>query len=169
MLRALGLAAVLGGLWLLLSGHFEAWLLWLALASVAGVVFLAHRMDVADHEGFPIHLTPATLTYYPWLFLEIIKSNFSVAKAVLGGPEAIAPSVFRVPLSQDSDVGRVTYANSITLTPGTVSIGLDETGVLVHALTRDSRAGLETGEMDRRVSAMTNTRSGETATPGTES
>lgn len=156
MLHALGSGLFLGGLWLLLSGYFEAWLLWLALASVLSIVYIAHRMDVTDHEGFPLHLGPRALIYFPWLAWEVVKSNLDVAKAIL--TNQINPQVIHVKATQDSELGRTIYANSITLTPGTVTIGLEDDGLEVHALLDETAAGVETGDMDRRVSAMSNTR-----------
>lgn len=158
MLHALGSGLFLGGLWLLLSGYFEAWLLWLALASVLSIVYIAWRMDVTDHEGFPLHLGPRALIYFPWLAKEIVKSNLDVAKAIL--TNRINPQVIHVKATQDSELGRTIYGNSITLTPGTVTIGLEEDGLEVHALLDETAAGVESGDMDRRVSAMSNTPEG---------
>ena len=153
-MHALGSGLFLGGLWLLLSGYFEAWLLWLALASVVSVMFIAYRMDVTDREGFPLHLGARAIIYFPWLALEIVKSNLVVAKAIL--TNRINPRVIHVKATQDSDLGRTIYANSITLTPGTVTIELLEDDLDVHALLDETAAGVETGDMDRRVSAMAN-------------
>lgn len=160
MLHALGSGLFLGGLWLLLSGYFEAWLLWLALASVVSVVFIAHRMDVTDHEGFPLHLGTRALIYFPWLALEIVKSNLDVAKAILSN--RINPQVIHVKATQDSELGRTIYANSITLTPGTVTIGLEDDGLEVHALLDETAAGVLSGDMDRRVTAMSDDRDKDT-------
>jgi len=154
VLHALGSGLFLGCLWLLLSGYFEAWLLWLALASVVSIVFIAHRMDLIDREGFPLHLGARAIYYFPWLFWEIIKSNFDVALAILKND--VSPQIIHVQASQDSDLGRTIYGNSITLTPGTITIGLEGDTVDVHALLDKTAAGLETGDMDRRVSAMSN-------------
>jgi multicomponent Na+:H+ antiporter subunit E len=111
-------------------------------------------MEVIDHEGHPIHLGIRALTYFPWLFKEIAVSNLDVARAILGRDMPIEPRVFNVRASQTDELGRVSYANSITLTPGTVTVGLEDDLLTVHALTTKSREGLLTGEMDRRVSAM---------------
>lgn len=157
MLHALGSGLFLGSLWLLLSGYFEAWLLWLALASVISIVYIAHRMDVVDHEGFPLHLGPRALLYFPWLLWEIVKSNMDVAKAILSN--RINPQVIQVKATQDSDLGRTIYGNSITLTPGTITIGLEGDQVEVHALLDETATGVEAGDMDRRVSAMSNHKS----------
>ncbi len=165
MAHALGLAIFLAGLWLLLSGYFLGWLLALGAASVALIVYIAHRMDVADHEGFPIHLGPSALTYWPWLLKEIVLSNFTVARAIIG-PLRIQPQVLTATASQDSEVGRVTYANSITLTPGTISIGVTDDKIEVHALLDETADGIRDGAMDRRVAKMTNTKSPVTTKKG---
>ena len=155
MFHAISLCVVLSILWLLLSGHFtDPLLLSLGAVSVVAVVFIAHRMDVIDHEGHPVHLSWRALLYWPWLIKEIVKANFDVAKAILSLPDGIEPKVFTVTASQRSELGRVVYANSITLTPGTVTIALDDDRLSVHALTTGAKEGVESAEMDRRVSAV---------------
>ena len=70
-------------LWLLLSGIFEPFLLSLGVVSCVLVAWIAHRMDVVDHEGFPIHMGPKAITYWPWLIWEIIKANIDVALIII--------------------------------------------------------------------------------------
>ncbi len=154
MAHAVSLSVVLFILWLLLSGHYEPLILTLGALSCVFVAWIAHRMDVADREGHPIHLTWRFLVYWPWLFWEIVKANLEVARLILAPRLPISPTVIKVKASQGEDLGRVIYANSITLTPGTVSIDLRGDTIEVHAITRDMAAGLETGEMDRRVTDM---------------
>ena len=155
MLRTASLAVFLSLLWLLLSGYFtEPLLLGLGLASVLTVVWIAHRKGVLDPEGHPIHLLLRALVYWPWLVKEIVVANIEVAKAILSRPMAIAPTVFAVKGSQKSELGRVIYANSITLTPGTVTIALEGEELTVHALTTAGLEGVESGEMDRRIARM---------------
>jgi multicomponent Na+:H+ antiporter subunit E len=155
LLRSLGLFVVLAILWWLLSGFFEPLLLGFGLFSCALVVLIGWRMDVIDHEGHPVELGLRALTYFPWLTLEIIKSNIDVAKRICRAEPDISPQLFRTPASQASELGQVIYANSITLTPGTISLQIEGRRVLVHSLSRDGREGVESGEMDRRVTAMT--------------
>lgn len=152
MLRTASLAVFLSLLWLLLSGYFtEPLLLGLGVASVITVVWIAHRKRVLDPEGHPIHLVLRALVYWPWLLKEIVVANIDVAKALLKRPMAIEPTVFTVKGSQKSELGQVIYANSITLTPGTVTIALDGEELTVHALTPAGREGVESGAMDRRI------------------
>ena len=126
MFPTLALVAGLVLLWLFSSGFFIPLIIALGIASVGLVVWLAHRMDVVDHESHPVHMGIKGFSYFPWLVLEVIKSNWDVALAILKGNNAISPKILRITASQRSDVGRVTYANSITLTPGTVTMFVDK-------------------------------------------
>jgi multicomponent Na+:H+ antiporter subunit E len=92
--------------------------------------------------------------YWPWLLWEIVKANLEVARLILAPRMAISPTVIKVKASQPDELGQVIYANSITLTPGTVSIDVRDATIEVHAITREMAEGLQTGEMDRRVTQM---------------
>ena len=94
------------------------------------------------------------LLYLPYLALEIVKANLDVARRILDPKLPIDPVLVRVKTSQASELGQVLYANSITLTPGTVSMQVDGGGILVHAIAREMAEDLEGGEMDRRVTAV---------------
>ncbi len=154
LLHTLSLGLALFILWMLLSGHTEPLLLWLGLASVAVTVFIANRMDVIDHEGFPIHLSLKGAVYWPWLLWEIAKANVDVARVILRRDMPIEPAILDIEGSQKSELGHVIYGNSITLTPGTVTVDLEEGRLQVHALTRLAADGLLSGEMDRRVTLL---------------
>ena len=137
-----------------MSGIFEPLILILGVFSCALVVIIAMRMDVIDHEAVPVHITVKALLYWPWLLWEIVKANIDVTKRVLGLAE-ISPTMVRIKATQKTDLGIVIFANSITLTPGTISIDVDEDGyILVHALSREGTEGLEGGDMDRRVTEL---------------
>lgn len=151
MSHAISIAVVFYGLWLLLSGHYVPLLLSLGVVSVLVVLFIAMRMDVVDKEGHPVHLGPKALLYWSWLAWEIIKANLVVTRHILSPRLSISPTVVRVKATQKSELGKVIYANSITLTPGTVSIDIDGPYIVVHALTRDAATELRAGDMDRRV------------------
>ncbi|MCA1908279.1 MAG: Na+/H+ antiporter subunit E [Magnetospirillum sp.] len=155
MARLASLFALMLVLWLVMSGHGEVWLLALGAASAALVAWISRRLESVDHEGHPLHLTWRGLGYWPWLAVEIVKANLDVARTILAGPGAVAPAVFTVKASQSDDLGRTIYANSITLTPGTVTMGMEDDGTLtIHALNAGARDGLDTGDMDRRVSKL---------------
>lgn len=154
--RSISLAIVLFLFWLLLSGFFTAFLVSSGLGCAIAVVWFARRMEVIDQEGHPIDLSLwALLSYWPWLALEIFKSAWAVTRIILDPRLPISPTLTRFAPSQKTDLGLVIHANSITLTPGTISVRVEHDEFLVHALTRDGAAGCTTGcEMDRRVAAM---------------
>jgi multicomponent Na+:H+ antiporter subunit E len=153
--RHVSLIVALAAFWLLLSGYFKPFLLLAGLGSVLFVTwFTDRRMKVLDLEGHPSHLSVNALTYWPWLLWEIVKSGWDVSKIILHPSLPISPRVIRVPTTQVMDIGRVIYANSITLTPGTVSLELEEGSILVHALTAAGAESLESGDMDRRCTAF---------------
>jgi len=154
MLRGLFLALALFGLWLLLSGVYKPLWIGLGAASAIAVTLLVARMDVLDAEAIPIQMRPATLRYWTWLQGEIVKANLAVARIVLAPRIDVAPLVTSVRPTQRSDVGRVTYANSITLTPGTVTIDADGPSFVVHALDPAFADPAGLSEMDRRVTAI---------------
>jgi len=147
--QAIALAAALTGFWVLLSGYWLTLIVCLGIASIALCVFIARRLDIADHEGHPVHLTVRGLTYFPWLVKEIVLSNITVAKAILFG--GVHPQVLRVKASQSDELGHTVFANSITLTPGTVSIACEDGHITVHAIMDETADGLRTGEMDAKV------------------
>ena len=151
MKHTISLAAFLFVLWFGLSGHTELLLISLGIGSVAFTVYLAHRMDVIDHEGHPIHHLSGLGRFWPYLLVQVVKSNIDVIGRILRPGRSISPQMVDLPMPQKSDLGRVIYANAITLTPGTVSIELDNRGVLVHALSVEGMDDLQTGRMDRRI------------------
>ena len=157
MIRVLSLSVLLMTVWLLFSGHYTLLHISLGVASVLVSVWIARRMDVVDYEGQPIAISVAAVGYFPWLLWEVIKSNIDVAKRILSPSLPISPRVFRVTASQRTAVGRTIYANSITLTPGTVTIQVRGNEFEVHALTSDTEESLRTGKMDARVARMEGT------------
>lgn len=154
LVHALYFGAVLFAVWLLLSGHYTPFILILGIASCVAVIAITQRMEVIDQEGHPVHLTWRALLYWPWLIVEIVKANIDVAKRILIPSIGISPTMIRVKTSQTSDLGKVVYANSITLTPGTISVEVANNEILVHALSKGGAEDLLTGEMDRRVTIM---------------
>ena len=152
MKAALNLLAVLFGMWLIWSGHYTPLLIGLGMVSCLGVVLLCHRMGIVDREGLPLDLTWRTLRYVPWLTLEVIKSNLDLTRRVLRRRLDISPEILELETTQKSDLGRVTFANSITLTPSTVTIEATSEGrFVVHAVAREVAEDLRAGEMDRRA------------------
>ncbi|PKG81651.1 cation transporter [Colwellia sp. 75C3] len=144
----------LAAFWLLNSGHNTLLILLLGLASILLVLVISHKMDVVDHESQPLYLTRNIFSYYLWLTKEIIKANIVVVKHIWLGNQSISPTLRTIKISQKTDMGKVIYANSITLTPGTVAIDIIDDEVVVHALLKQDIESLLAGEMDRRVSQL---------------
>lgn len=140
--------------WVLLSGIYTPFLLLAGLGASIAVALLAGRMEIADQEGHPVHFTRAAFTYWPWLVKEIALSGWQVAKIILHPRLPISPRLVRFRPSQTSTVGLVTHANSITLTPGTITVEAGHDSFLVHALTRAGAESVADSEMDRRVSRL---------------
>jgi multicomponent Na+:H+ antiporter subunit E len=151
MLRSASAFVALLGFWVLLSGYFTAFLVAAGIGSALAVVLFAKRMEVVDREGHPIDLSPAVISYWPWLGKEIVKSAWDVSKAILHPRLPISPTLVRFRPSQRSVVGLVTHANSITLTPGTITIEASDEEFFVHGLFRAAAEGVVDSEMDRRV------------------
>jgi multicomponent Na+:H+ antiporter subunit E len=145
------LTLVLFGVWLLWSGHTDVLLVTLGALSTVAVIAIAVRMRIVDAEGTPLGLPLRAMRFLPWLLWQIVKANVDVARRILTPRLPIRPTVIRIKTGQRRDLGRVIYANSITLTPGTVSIDLQGDEILVHALTREAADDLRSGEMDRKV------------------
>jgi multicomponent Na+:H+ antiporter subunit E len=150
----LALAASLFVFWLLLSGIYTPFLVLSGLGASLAVALLAQRMELTDREGHPVHLALAALAYWPWLLKEIAKSGWQVSRIILDPRLPISPTLVRFRPSQKTSVALATHANSITLTPGTITVDADQDEFLVHALTREGAAGVVGSEMDRRVSRM---------------
>ena len=137
-------------IWLLLSGHYDPLLLTLGVLSCITCLYVTWKAKFIDEEGLPLHLLIRLPIYTLWLFKEIIKANIYTAKIIIiNNPD---PQNFRVKSSQKTEAGKVTYANSITLTPGTVTTVLDGDILEVHALSSDMADDVKSGAMDKKVS-----------------
>lgn len=151
-MRQIGLAGFLFLFWLVLSGHYTAFLVTAGALCAALCVFAMMRVRVADAEAYPAELFTGAITYFPWLIWEIAKSAWAVTKIILHPRLPISPTMTVVHASQKTSVGIATYANSITLTPGTITVGVNGKELVVHAIVTEGAIDLEQGGMDRRVS-----------------
>lgn len=138
--------------WIILSGYFTAMLLAFGLISVALVIGLCLRMNILDEETVPYLKMPSTLSYFFWLSGEIVKANMEVVRTVLNPNMEISPKMVKIPSPQTTDIGRTMFANSITLTPGTVSVAIAEDHILVHGLLAEMSKPSAFKEMSERSS-----------------
>lgn len=125
-------------LWLMLSGHYDSTLL-LSLGAGSAVFAsgLAWRLHILDVETAPYHKLWRFFIYWPWLLWEVVKANVIVIRTILTPDMVLTPRMVRVKTLPHSDIGRALFANSITLTPGTVSVDLDDDEVIVHAILKE--------------------------------
>jgi len=154
LLRAFGLGAILFVFWLSLSGHYTPLITSLGVASCVLAVVIAVRMDVVDREGLPLHVGGRLWLYVPWLLKEIFLANVHVARIILTPSLPIRPLMVRYRGTQKTDLGRAIYGNSITLTPGTITTGIDGDIFQVHALAAEELEVGEDEEMNRRVTRV---------------
>ena len=157
MLSTLSLWLALFILWLLLSGYLDnPLLLGFGALSCALAVAVARRAQRIDPEALHLrwYLNLRLPRYLLWLLREIIKSNLDVAGRILNPKLPVSPTLIRLQPSQRVELGQVIYANSITLTPGTVTTYLSEGRLEAHALSEEGAIALRQGEMGRRVSAV---------------
>ena len=152
-MRAISLAITLFAFWLALSGHYTPFLVATGAVMALSCVALASRMHILDQEGHPVHLLArGVLGYFFWLFWQIMKSAWTVTKIILSPKLPISPTMTKIKVSQKTPVGINIFANSITLTPGTITVGVEHGDTLVvHALQNEGAHDLEAGLMDARV------------------
>jgi multicomponent Na+:H+ antiporter subunit E len=148
------LSLSLFGLWLLLSGHYEPMILALGAFSSLLVTYLAWRMDRVDQYAFPMIITWRLLVYWIWLVKEILKSNLRVVRIILSPSLPISPIMVPFRACMKSDLARMIYANSITLTPGTITTGTEGDILRIHALTWHDVDGREEDEMGQHICGL---------------
>ena len=155
MLRIAGLGVGLFILWLLLSGLFKPLLIGFGILSCLATIAIAVRMGIFQNENNSAHQSVFAFSIYlGWLLVEIAKSNWAVTKIILVNKLSLQQKLFNVPTTQRTDLGKVLYANSITLTPGTITVETEDGYFLTHALT-DAASDLGAlADMDRRVTAI---------------
>ena len=141
-------------IWLLWSGLYKPLLITLGVVSCCLTLFLAYRMDFFNRQVFSLHLAPRLVPYWGWLGIELVKTNFAVARIILHPKMPISPTVVQLTAQSQDPVLQAILGNSITLTPGTVTLDDHEGELLVHCLTREGADVLLEGDMNRRVAAL---------------
>lgn len=147
-------ACILFLYWFLLSGHTGVLLLTLGLASVILVVWLVRRMDRNDNTPFRMLFKIEFFSYLGWLIWQVILTNIDVARRIWDPSLPIKPACRKIKVSINDPLIKTIYANSITLTPGTVTTEVGDDYFMVHALNAESLDELEEGEMEARLSRL---------------
>lgn len=163
-LESVPLALTLFAFWAVLSGKFDVLHLGLGAVSAVAVAVVTMRIYalepwIGPRGRHPFAAFPwvRAARYLPWLFWQIAVASFQVAAIVLRPKMPIEPRMFRFHYPLPDTLARATLANSITLTPGTVTIDVLGDEYLVHALTNESAKALEEdspSDMKSRVEAV---------------
>ena len=150
-LRRLAVFLILFAFWLVFSGHYDTLHLSLGLVCTSLVAVFSYDLLLPD-VTFPTKLlsTWRFLQYIPWLFYRIVLANLHVVYLIFR-PGEIRPKLIRFKTSLTGDLSRVTLGNSITLTPGTLTLDIDAGEFYVHVLSDKAAEDVVTGEMERRV------------------
>ncbi len=146
---------LLAGFWFGLSGYTDAIHLTFGAVSVTLVSLLSHK-HLTGGGAYATSLARAvrTIIYLPWLFWQILVANIDVMLRI-AGVLPIQPCMIRFKADLDSDYGRVLLANSITLTPGTVTVEVGDDNVfVVHALTTGAAEAVLQGAMEAKVQGV---------------
>lgn len=142
------------GLWLLLSGHYEPLTLAFGALSSLLVTYLAWRMDREDQYAFPLIMNWRLVGYWVWLIKEILRANLNVSRIILNPSLPISPIMVPFRACMKCDLARMIYANSITLTPGTITTGTEGDILRIHALTWHDVDGREEDEMGKHICSL---------------
>ncbi len=153
-MRGVLLFLVLCGFYLLLSQQSSSFLLVAGALCCAFTTWISSRLEIIGDEGQPTRGLLPFLFYTPWLIKQVILANLDVIKRVWKPSKSIDPRLFELPIQVRHPVAKTLLANSITLTPGTVTVEVNEDHLLVHALTEEAETSLRKGDMEQRVLKM---------------
>ena len=140
--------------WLILSGHTTVLLLVLGLASVLLVVWLIYRMDHSDKAPSSLIFNFEFVRYIAWLIRQVVITNIDVSRRIWDPSLPIKPAWRRISVNLQQPLAKTIYANSITLTPGTVTTEVGDGYFIVHALSAEGITELDQGEMQARVQRL---------------
>ena len=143
---------IMFGFWILLSGKFDLFHLTLGILSSALVSFLSTDLFIYDQGKNRLSTALRFLLYLPWLLYQILLSTLHVTFLALHPKmkDQIDPTIVTFKTKLKTDIAKVALANSITLTPGTITIRIEDQVFYVHAISRKAAAGLP-GEMEDRL------------------
>ena len=120
-------------------------------------VWIIFKLGLVDRYGIFQQLHPfSSIRYFFWLTVEIGKADWAIAKFILSPEMPNQQRLIRVPAPQSTDVGKVLFANSITITPGTVTVETESDELIVHALTDDAADLKALQHMGEKVSKLEN-------------
>ena len=144
---------VLFGAWLLWSGIYKPLLVGLGVFSCLLCAWLASRVGFFRYPGL-VRALPRLPAYWLWVLKDIILSSIEVARLILRPGLPISPTMVELDATELTEAGQVVLGNSITLSPGTVTLDVFEGKVKVHCLTQSAAADLASGDAVSRVRSL---------------
>ncbi len=134
--RTAALSAILFTFWIILVQSFEPKNLIIGLFCAIGVALASQLLLAEQIESLDLEIGQIVRLglYFPYLLLQIVKANVNVAEIVLDPRLPISPIVVKFKFPLTDDLPQVTLANSITLTPGTLTIDIQDDTFFVHCL-----------------------------------
>lgn len=142
--------------WLLWSGIYKPVVLGLGAFSCVLTLFLARRMGFFAQSSELLSMIRRLPRYWLWLVKDIIVSSWNVTKLVLTPKLDIQPTIVELDGSMLGDMGQTILGNSITLSPGTVTMDIDNGKLLVHCISRQDAVSLKQGDIAHRIKALEN-------------
>lgn len=143
---------IMFGFWLLLSGHYDLFHISIGVLCCGLVSHVSHDLLFANPRAGDMRvIVKRFITYIPWLIYQIAMSNLHVARLALSPSMPIYPEIITFKTKLESDISMVTLANSITLTPGTITVDVKDGVYYVHAVSKKTAGDLMTGEMEDRI------------------
>tara|TARA_Y100001960_G_scaffold105193_1_gene113239 strand:+ start:125 stop:676 length:552 start_codon:yes stop_codon:yes gene_type:complete len=152
--------AIFFGVWFILSGHTEPEFIASGLLTATLAIFMANWLIASKSRSFPslVGLTMGTikfiLIYLPWLLWQILLSNLHVAKLILHPSLPVQPTIVQFEASLESEATQILLAQSITLTPGTVTIDASDGIFTVHCLSSTTRNGLVSADIHNKIAKI---------------
>jgi len=140
--------------WLSLSGEFTVILIISGVVASLLVAYISSDLMLEEDVNLKINVVISlrTIKYHPWLFWQILKSNIDVAYRVLHPSMPIDPRIIEFDSGLKTDRAIANLSNSITLTPGTITLSATKDGkFIVHALAQKHAEDLLSGEMQERI------------------
>ncbi|AKL96778.1 multisubunit sodium/proton antiporter, MrpE subunit [Clostridium aceticum] len=130
--------------WLILSPKITVESI--AVGAVVCLMVVMYSKEIAFSEKeMPLYYLKKLMTFLRFiltLIVEIVKANIDVALIVLNPSLPISPCFVKVPMMLKNDVAKVIYGNAVTLTPGTLTVDVEEDGFVIHALTKEAAEGM---------------------------
>tara|TARA_B100000945_G_scaffold248448_1_gene204913 strand:- start:1217 stop:1690 length:474 start_codon:yes stop_codon:yes gene_type:complete len=148
-------ALIMFAFWIILSGEFSFVLLFSGIISSLIVSYMSHDLLIKNVDAkISLIKTIRFIKFLPWLLWQIVLANIDLAIRTLNPKMPINPRLIKFNNNLKTDLGMVILANSITLTPGTVTIDVNKNEYLVHIISEKAAQSLISGEMQARVKAI---------------